>query len=330
MITSSPPTVSVCMITYNHEKYIVKAIESIISQKTTLPFELIIGDDCSSDNTRFICLDYQERYPEIVRVNVSEKNLGMTPNLLYTLKSCKGKYIALCEGDDYWVDQYKLEKQVKLMEENQNCSFSVHPCFLHKSDNNKNYTAFYKGSHIIKFDAQDVLAVAGQFAPSASYIMRGDVIENLPSWFSSLPIGDFFLEMNSLKYGFGLYMPDVMSAYRVFSVGSWSDRMRKDNGKLMIDSDERMLKYLGYLEEDESFSMFDFSSKKSAALTSIALGCLLQKEYTSFAKMIEASCDLYSYSSITQRGLYYLRATPQLALILYRLKQMLYGIFRVK
>ncbi len=110
--------VSVCMITYNHEKFISKAIEGVLMQKTSFPIKLIIGEDFSTDNTRRICIEYNEKYPEKIELLLPEKNLGMTPNFINTLKACAGKYIAICEGDDYWTDPLKLQKQVDFLEAN--------------------------------------------------------------------------------------------------------------------------------------------------------------------------------------------------------------------
>lgn len=124
-----PPLVSVCMITYNHEKYIREAIEGVLMQKTTFPIELIIGEDCSADNTRKICVEYQKKYPDIIHPMFSEKNLGMIKNFIETIQASKGKYIAFCEGDDYWTDPYKLQKQVDFLDAN-----SDYSCCFHRYD----------------------------------------------------------------------------------------------------------------------------------------------------------------------------------------------------
>jgi len=109
---------SVCMITYNHERYIAQAIESVLMQKTNFAFELVIGEDFSTDRTREICISYKRRYPEKINLILNEKNLGMIPNFVNTVHQCKGEYIALLEGDDYWTNPYKLQKQVDFLENN--------------------------------------------------------------------------------------------------------------------------------------------------------------------------------------------------------------------
>ena len=115
------PLVSVKMITYNHEPYIAQAIEGVLGQETSFPFELVIGEDCSTDGTREIVFDYQKKYPDIIRVITSDKNVGARKNGLRTEKACRGKYIAYCEGDDYWHHPQKLEKQVDYLERHPEC-----------------------------------------------------------------------------------------------------------------------------------------------------------------------------------------------------------------
>lgn len=112
------PKASICMITYNHEKYIKEAIEGVLMQKTNFSIELIIGEDFSSDNTRKICEEFEQLYPDKINLLPTEKNYGMMPNFIRTLNACTGKYIAFCEGDDYWTDPLKLQKQVDFLEAN--------------------------------------------------------------------------------------------------------------------------------------------------------------------------------------------------------------------
>jgi len=115
------PLVSVKMITYNHAPYIGQAIEGVVGQKTTFPFELVIGEDCSTDGTREIVFEYQKKFPDIIRVITSEKNVGGKQNSRRVTKACEGKYIAWCEGDDFWHNPYKLKKQVDYLETHPEC-----------------------------------------------------------------------------------------------------------------------------------------------------------------------------------------------------------------
>lgn len=113
--------VSIGMITYNHRPFIAQAIEGVLQQKANFPFELVIGEDCSTDGTREIVFKYQKRYPGIIKVVTSDNNIGMIKNSLRTLKNCGGKYLAFCEGDDYWHNPNKMHKQVEYLENNADC-----------------------------------------------------------------------------------------------------------------------------------------------------------------------------------------------------------------
>jgi len=110
------PVVSVWMCTYQHERFIAEAIEGVMMQQTNFPVQLILGEDFSPDGTRAICESYAAQYGDRIKLLPSEKNHGQSDNLLRTLKACTGKYIASCEGDDFWTDPYKLQKQVDFLE----------------------------------------------------------------------------------------------------------------------------------------------------------------------------------------------------------------------
>jgi len=117
------PKLSVILITYNHEKYITKALDSVLAQETDFPFEIVIGEDCSPDDTRNICKEYKKKYPEQIRLVNREKNTGRpTLNVYETTMKCRGEYLAYLEGDDYWTDTHKLQKQVD--------SLDAHPEYI--------------------------------------------------------------------------------------------------------------------------------------------------------------------------------------------------------
>lgn len=106
------PLVSVCMTTYNHERYIAQAIESVLAQQTTFAVEVVVGEDCSADNTLKICREYEAQYPDRVRVVTSDSNIGMHANYRRTIEACRGEYIAMCDGDDWFSDPQKLQIEV--------------------------------------------------------------------------------------------------------------------------------------------------------------------------------------------------------------------------
>lgn len=112
------PDISICLITYNHEAFIEQALQSILIQKTIYSFQIVIGEDFSKDNTRAICESYAERFPDKIKLLSSVKNLGAAGNFIRTFDACDGKYFAFCEGDDYWLDENRLQEQVAFLEAN--------------------------------------------------------------------------------------------------------------------------------------------------------------------------------------------------------------------
>jgi glycosyltransferase involved in cell wall biosynthesis len=118
---ASPIKVSVAMITYNHERYIAKALDNVLSQSTNFDYEVIIGEDFSTDNTRSIIIDYQKRYPDKFQLLLNDKNIGMHKNTAQVLRACRGQYVALLEGDDYWTSTHKLQLQVDFLDRHPEC-----------------------------------------------------------------------------------------------------------------------------------------------------------------------------------------------------------------
>lgn len=131
-IKDNIPLVSIVMIAYNVEKYITEAIDSVLAQKVNFKVELVIGEDCSTDSTREIALEYQKKYPDIIKVLLHDVNLGLTPNCVATHNECVGKYIALLDSDDYWTNSDKLQKQIDFLESNTDYSSCAHQSLIIK------------------------------------------------------------------------------------------------------------------------------------------------------------------------------------------------------
>ena len=129
--------VSINCITYNQEEYVADAIEGFLMQKTDFDYEILIGEDCSTDNTRKIVEEYAAKYPDKIRLITSERNVGCRKKFTEGFSSnSKGKYIAECEGDDYWIDPYKLQKQVDYLEGNPECTLCFHAAELVRAPKN--------------------------------------------------------------------------------------------------------------------------------------------------------------------------------------------------
>jgi glycosyltransferase involved in cell wall biosynthesis len=215
------------MITYNHENFIGEAIDSVLMQKSDLELELVIGEDCSTDRTRAICEDYAGRYPDTVRLLPSlDKNVGMIPNFIRTLESCTGKYIAINEGDDYWTDPNKLQKQVGFLEANPDYSVSFHAAENLEMSTGSMSTARYECENGFRtFSAKDAILIGGALMTTNSIVFRSQYIRNLPDWVRSAPTGDFALSLLLSDKGKVAYFDDAMCVYRHGVAGSWSTRM---------------------------------------------------------------------------------------------------------
>ncbi|GAB6009257.1 glycosyltransferase [Dysgonomonas reticulitermitis] len=196
------------MITYNHEKFIAEAIEGVVMQKTSFPFELVIGEDCSTDSTRAICIEYQKKYPDIIRLRLPEKNQGMMLNWINNIESGQGKYIALCDGDDYWTDPYKLQKQVDFMEANTDfalCSHSVYTLMCEQLDENIEMERNVLTTEDIILKDWGLL--------TASIFFRKDA-HKTPDWYYTVKNGDYALQLIVSLSGKIKFLPEYMAVYR--------------------------------------------------------------------------------------------------------------------
>jgi len=213
--------VSVCMITYNHEKFITQAIEGVLIQKTNFPIELIIGEDCSTDSTRKIIEEYTLQNPGIIKPLYREKNIGIIPNFIATLSKCCGKYIAICEGDDYWTDPLKLQKQVDFLEENEDYIMCYHNAII--IDEHGNLISKSKLPEKMKRDFLNIVLITQTPLILTLSVCFRNLIKEVPTEMSKVLNGDTFLFSLLGSYGKGKYLDDINPAvYRRHTGGIWS------------------------------------------------------------------------------------------------------------
>jgi glycosyltransferase involved in cell wall biosynthesis len=232
----SKPIVSICCITYNHEKYISEAIDSFLMQETDFPFEIVIGEDCSTDNTIKIIEKYIGMYPNIIRLITSKKNVGMLKNGHRILMKSKGIYLTSCEGDDYWTDSNKLQIQVDAMEKNPEISMCFH---LSSTLDNKGIIEppkYIKKNKI--YDIKKLITSEFHFVQTNTIIFKKESLKNLnfDLLFES-PVGDVWLKISSAMPNGALFINRNMSIYRKRSIGSWTSSMEEDNRFLEYISD---------------------------------------------------------------------------------------------
>jgi len=242
--------VSVFLITYNHEKYVAKAIESVIAQKVNFDFELIIGEDFSTDNTRAICEQYANKYPALIKLLPSGRNYGMMANARRILQICTGEYIAMCEGDDYWTDVLKLQKQVDFLDANPD--FSI--CFseteiIDELEWNLPEEQFYPKREKDTFTIEDFILSSMSIIPTATMLFRNLLPNPLPAFWEDASGGDIIIQLLIGDKGKARFMAEKMAVYRNHAGGiTKSERMQLDENKepVLKETLKCINEYLGF------------------------------------------------------------------------------------
>ena len=211
---SKTTIVSVCVITYNHQNYIVETLKSILAQDGHFTLQVIVADDCSIDKTKLNVAAFLKQHPkkDLVSFTSHKTNKGMMPNFLWALSQCTGDYIALCDGDDYWIDNSKLNKQVSFLEENSDYVLSFHPTKFLKMNTgaivNQNLRSID-----YKYSVKNILQ--NWAIPTASMVFRRTtVFDTLPKWLSTAASGELPLVLFHYKLGKFKLFKEYMSVYR--------------------------------------------------------------------------------------------------------------------
>lgn len=215
---------SVIVITYNHEPFIAAALESVLAQQVTFAVELIVSEDCSTDGTRAVLEDFQRRYPDVVRLAYSERNLNTNDVTTRALCMARGRYIAVFDGDDFWTSPHKLQAQVAHMQRHPECAVSYHDAWV-TFDAGDRPDERYLASEPPPFSGMAELTL-GNLMPSSAVLYRADPLPEIPDWYRDLPLGDWPLHILFAQHGQIAYLPEQWSAYRVHRGGYWSQSYR--------------------------------------------------------------------------------------------------------
>lgn len=233
--------VSVAMVTYNHEKFIAKALDSVLMQQTAFEYEIVIGEDCSTDTTRNIVTAYKTQYPDKIRLLLNEKNMGMHGNGAQVLQACSGEYVAMLDGDDYWTSPEKLQKQVDFLDSHHDCSACFHDALI-VAEGSSEEPIHYREKQK-EFSTVDDLLV-DNFIPTAAVMFRRGGAGELPAWANSLKMGDWVLHILNAIHGRIGYIDETMSVYVVHRGGVWSMKTRQDHTLAMIELFEVLDRHL--------------------------------------------------------------------------------------
>jgi len=314
------PLVSICCATYNHEKYIAEAIESFLKQKTDFKIEILIHDDASTDKTAEIIREYEKKYPDLIKAiyqqeNQYSKKILINNTFLYPI--AKGKYIALCEGDDYWIDQYKLQKQISYMENHPECTFCFTNAkvvdvkgnkkdrvFIPYEENNRQY---YSG----KNDIYDLgkLALLG-FIPTASFVFSKSIFNDIPEfYYKRCPAGDLKLKLYAASKGYSYFINEITSVYRTNVVGSAMTKWKNYNREQLVELYQGYIDLINSIDEYSNYKYtneldilkINFEYAKLTALSSKEI--FTNERYKSILKNIKTSEKIKKMCAIYLPGL---------------------------
>ena len=217
------PTVSVLMIAYNHERFVREAIESVFMQKTAFPVELVIGEDKSNDATRRVIEETCRHAPIPVRLLTSDRNVGMHANFRRTLAACRGRYFALLEGDDYWIDPQKLSLQIAKLEADPSLQLVAHRARLvFEPDVTPSYREAWPDAVIPTHQLGELTLRQLSFKfmiPTASVVTRRTLFTELPAWVDRLPFVDWYISLSAALAGRLVVLDLIGSVYRIHGKG---------------------------------------------------------------------------------------------------------------
>ncbi|MGM9803255.1 MAG: glycosyltransferase [Muribaculaceae bacterium] len=237
--SSSNIKVSVIVLTYNQSKYLNDALQSIIHQRVNFNYEIVVGDDCSTNSTTQLLLQWQQKYPDIIKLHFSSKNQGLLPNFIRTFNACKGQYIAICEGDDYWTNPNKLQLQADFLDNNPSYSTCIHRVVNYYEDNNtKSLSNGKQKAHNTIVDL-----AKSNFITNVSAMFRANRVGNLPSWFEGVGTYDYALHMLNAADGDIYYMSRPMAVYRKHAGAIWSVNGRRSQLLLSMQVREHLLRH---------------------------------------------------------------------------------------
>ncbi|UOQ74423.1 glycosyltransferase [Hymenobacter cellulosilyticus] len=242
METQPQPMVSVMMITYNHAPYLPQALDSILMQERDFSLEIVIGEDCSPDNTRAIVLDYQRRYPDIIRPLLPEKNIGAMNNQVQVMEACRGRYVAVLEGDDYWTDPRKLQRQVDYLNAHPEAALVFTDCSLVDEQGQIIQEHYVPARAHRNYNLRELLQ---EYCPPTLTVLYRNVVPTMPLPFRKVTNGDYALFSLIAEHGTLNYLPGITAHYRRHGGGVWSSQNQEKQFRNNLNTGLVMLNYFG-------------------------------------------------------------------------------------
>lgn len=267
--------VSTCIISYNQEKYIGQAIESALLQKCSFESEIIICDDASTDETRKIILSYVSKFPGKIKAHFAEQNIGMLKNWEKALKLCTGKYIALLEGDDFWTDENKLQKQYQILENNSDYTISFTNANIQYENGKLGFDAYVTLKNE-EYTTVDLMKY--NFIPTGSVLMRNNISNTFfhAAYFKS-PFADWIVHVLNSKFGKIHFLNEFTTTYRVHSAGVWGGT----NEEKQLKNKLKAIDCIGEIVTDRQLKFWAKQSRKEI-LQNICALYQQQKSYLDY------------------------------------------------
>lgn len=317
---ASQPTVSILCTAYNHELYIEDALKGFLNQETDFPFEIIVHDDASTDNTAHVVRKYRDKYPSILKVILQQENTYSKDKhapLRNCLDHAAAELIALCEGDDFWINDRKLQLQVEALQQNPEFAMVVMPSYVGPSLNKKYKKHCYHGKKLRFFNSSDcILRTGGQFSSTASYLVRRSTLSFFyDDFFKEMSVSDLFTELYAIRDGGIIYLPVFSSFYRVRTSGSWSSNMAAGG----VVSYEKYIKNLEKTINSDSYLRgLDWSFKQSYIYLGVSLMSLKSNDTRSFLLYVKKSKEIKAKKGIKFHVFYILARFPRLLSVICR------------
>ncbi|WP_438768172.1 glycosyltransferase family 2 protein [Kushneria sp. TE3] len=320
-VGAQTPEVSVICTTFNQAGYIREAIEGFLQQKTDFCFEIIIHDDASTDGTAAIVDEYAKQYPRVIRAVLRDENQYQKGRRIMPMAAgfARGEYLALCEGDDFWCDEQKLARQYRAMQARPDIAISYHNVMRRGPDQESlHIEAQDSRNHERVVSLDELLVHTGDYCPSPSLMLHRGVLERLPEWFyTTAPVGDFYLQVLAARPAGALYLPHVMAVYRTQAQGSWSQQQRQ------LEDDQRYARHQDFMARHAECMGYLANQLDASHTPAITLAMarrwyyasveyLQAGRYRGFRDAIASSMHQQAIST-PQRLLFALRRTPRLA-----------------
>jgi glycosyltransferase involved in cell wall biosynthesis len=217
------PLLSIICPTYNQEKFIAQTLDGFVMQKTEYPFEIIVHDDASTDNTPNISREYELKFPDFFK-NIYQIENQFSKAIMsvtkITFSAARGKYLVLCEGDDYWTDPYKIQKQISFLETHPEYVGCFHNTEERYVDDESKASFLYCGFSSARPVTFSNLAYSN-LMPTCSVVFRRGLFGNFPDWYDTLKMGDWPLHLLNAQFGNFWYMPQIMAVHRLHSKSIW-------------------------------------------------------------------------------------------------------------